>query len=88
MFVPPMSLVLVIPLGVAADVRTGEWGSATGVVMLGLVSGVIAWRRFRVRLVADAGEVLVFNTFRTWHIPWLRPMNLRARATWRAPRRA
>ena len=24
----------------------------------------------QVRLVADAREVLVFNTFRTWHIPW------------------
>ena len=62
MFVPPMFLVLVVPLGVAAAARAGEWGAATGLVMLGLVSGVIGWRRFLVRLVADAGEVLILSS--------------------------
>ena len=38
-------------------------------VVVGVV-GVVGWRRFRVRLVADDREVLVFNGFRTWHIPW------------------
>lgn len=81
---PSMSLGLLVPLAVAAGIQTGEWGSATGLVMLGLVFGVVGWRRFRIRLVADADEVLVFNPFRTWHIPWsmIVAFNLRPQRPW------
>ena len=37
---------------------------------------------FRVRLVADAGEVLVFNTFCTWHIPWSMIVAFDVRTLW------
>ena len=82
---PSMMLVLLVPLGVVAGVRNGEWGAGGGLVMFGLVSGVVGWRRFRVRLVADADEVLVFNMFRTWHIPWsmIVAFNVRPQRPWR-----
>ena len=68
--VPQMLVVSIVLLTVASAARTDEWGWAGGILILGVLVGVIAWRRFRVRLVADAREVLVFNTFRSWHIPW------------------
>ncbi len=82
---PSMSLGLLVPLAVAAGIQRNEWGSASAVVMLGLLSRPIGWRRFRIRLVADACEVLVFNTFRTWHIPWsmIVAFNVRPQRPWR-----